>query len=84
MTLAWHPEQEEKLAFATNEGRIGLFDTKNPNNVPVLLKSFTNKEVYAICWCYLTDDKRQRRMVLLACGKSDLAYYYVTGQSKHG
>ncbi|XP_050100042.1 protein rigor mortis [Anopheles aquasalis] len=83
MTLAWHPEQEEKLAFATNEGRIGLFDTKNANNVPVLLKSFTNKDIYAISWCYLTDEKGQRRMILLACGKSDLAYYYVTGQSKH-
>uniref|UniRef100_A0A2M4AFL4 Putative wd40 domain protein n=1 Tax=Anopheles triannulatus TaxID=58253 RepID=A0A2M4AFL4_9DIPT len=83
MTLAWHPEQEEKLAFATNEGRIGLFDTKNPKNVPVLLKSFTNKEIYALCWCYLTDEKSQRRMILMACGKSDLAYYYVTGQNKH-
>ncbi|ETN57926.1 hypothetical protein AND_010499 [Anopheles darlingi] len=83
MTLAWHPEQEEKLAFATNEGRIGLLDTTNPNNVPVLLKSFTNKDIYAMCWCYLTDEKGQRRMVLLACSKSDLAYYYVTGQSKH-
>lgn len=84
MSIDWHPEDEQKLAFGTNEGRIGVIDTGSVSNVPVILKPFTNKTIYALKWCYLTDSKKQRRLVLFACGKSDLAYYHVTGSNKNG
>ncbi|KFB49251.1 AGAP010152-PA-like protein [Anopheles sinensis] len=83
MSIDWHPEDEQKLAFGTNEGRIGVIDTGSVSNVPVILKPFTNKTIYALKWCYLTDSKKQRRLVLFACGKSDLAYYHVTGSNKN-
>ncbi|XP_053673892.1 protein rigor mortis [Anopheles nili] len=83
MVLDWHPEEEEKLAFATKEGRIGVVNTRSPTNVPILLKSFTNKEVYALKWCYLTDEKQQRRLVLFASGKTVLVYYHFSGVQKY-
>uniref|UniRef100_A0A182K4Q5 WD repeat-containing protein 55 homolog n=1 Tax=Anopheles christyi TaxID=43041 RepID=A0A182K4Q5_9DIPT len=83
MFLAWHPEEEDKLAFATNEGRIGVLDTSSMSNFPVIMKPFTNKEVYALHWCYLTDDKQEKRLVLFACGKNELAYYHMSGVHKY-
>uniref|UniRef100_A0A182NPW3 Uncharacterized protein n=1 Tax=Anopheles dirus TaxID=7168 RepID=A0A182NPW3_9DIPT len=83
MILAWHPEDEEKLAFGTKEGRIGVMDTGSSNNVPTVLKSFTNKEVYALQWCYLTDEQQEKRLVLFACGKTNLAYYRMSGSQKY-
>ncbi|XP_049280865.1 protein rigor mortis isoform X2 [Anopheles funestus] len=83
MQLCWHPEEEEKLAFGTKEGRIGIFDTSSSSNVPVLLKPFTNREVYGLQWCFLTDDKQEKRLVLLACSKVELVYYHMSGAQKH-
>ncbi|XP_058126017.1 protein rigor mortis isoform X1 [Anopheles coustani] len=82
-SLDWHPEDEQKLAFGTNEGRIGVIDTGSGSNVPVILKPFTNRTIYALKWCYLTDSNKQRRLVLFASGKSELAYYHVTGSNKN-
>uniref|UniRef100_A0A182U7X9 Uncharacterized protein n=1 Tax=Anopheles melas TaxID=34690 RepID=A0A182U7X9_9DIPT len=79
MFLAWHPEEEDKLAFATNEGRVGVLDTSSMSNVPVIMKPFINKEVYALHWCFLTNDKQERRLVLFACGTNELAYYHMSG-----
>uniref|UniRef100_A0A182Q7I2 WD repeat-containing protein 55 homolog n=1 Tax=Anopheles farauti TaxID=69004 RepID=A0A182Q7I2_9DIPT len=83
ISVAWHPEDEEKLAFGTKEGRIGVIDTSNPSNIPMVLKSFTNKEVYCLQWCYLTNEKQEKRLVLFACGKVKLAYYHMTGSQKY-
>ncbi|XP_053665284.1 protein rigor mortis [Anopheles marshallii] len=83
MQLCWHPEEEEKLAFGTKEGRIGILDTGSATNVPVLLKPFTNKEVYGLQWCYLTDYKQEKKLILIACSKVKLVYYYMTGAQKH-
>uniref|UniRef100_A0A182JMI9 Uncharacterized protein n=1 Tax=Anopheles atroparvus TaxID=41427 RepID=A0A182JMI9_ANOAO len=83
MSLDWHPEDEQKLAFGTEEGRIGVIDTGSVSNVPVILKPFTNKPIYALKWCYLSDGNKQRRLVLFASGKSELAYYYMTGSNKY-
>lgn len=84
MFLAWHPEEEDKLAFATNEGRVGVLDTSSMSNVPVIMKPFINKEVYALHWCFLTNDKQERRLVLFACGTNELAYYHMSGAHKYG
>ncbi|XP_052863974.1 protein rigor mortis [Anopheles cruzii] len=80
--LAWHPEEEERLAFGTCEGRIGILNTESVTNGPILLNAFINKDVYALCWGYLTDDKNQRQLALFASGKSELAYYYLSGPGK--
>uniref|UniRef100_A0A182WA53 Uncharacterized protein n=1 Tax=Anopheles minimus TaxID=112268 RepID=A0A182WA53_9DIPT len=83
MQLCWHPEEEEKIAFGTKEGRIGVLDTSSSKNVPVILKPFTNKEVYGLLWCFLTGDDQQKRLVLFACSKTILVYYHMTGAQKH-
>uniref|UniRef100_A0A182PCI0 Uncharacterized protein n=1 Tax=Anopheles epiroticus TaxID=199890 RepID=A0A182PCI0_9DIPT len=83
MFLAWHPEDEEKLAFATSEGRVGVIDTSSMTNVPVIMKPFTTKEVYALHWCYLTDEKQEKRLILFACSKNELVYYHMSGAQKY-
>ncbi|XP_058062846.1 protein rigor mortis [Anopheles bellator] len=80
--LAWHPEEEEKLAFGTCDGRVGILNTESVTNGPILLNAFINKDVYALCWGYLTDDKNQRQLALFASGKTELAYYYLSGPGK--
>ncbi|XP_055634618.1 protein rigor mortis [Toxorhynchites rutilus septentrionalis] len=81
--LDWHPVRENYIAFGTSEGRIGLYDTNNPNNVPVLLASFLSTDVYTLKWCELTDEFHQKSVVLFATGKSKLAYYKMIGAGKH-
>uniref|UniRef100_A0A182YIM0 WD_REPEATS_REGION domain-containing protein n=1 Tax=Anopheles stephensi TaxID=30069 RepID=A0A182YIM0_ANOST len=83
MQLCWHPEEEEKLAFGTNEGRIGILDTGHSSYVPVILKPFTNKDIYGLEWCYLTNAKQEKRLVLLACSNTELVYYPMAGAQKH-
>ncbi|XP_050072568.1 protein rigor mortis [Anopheles maculipalpis] len=83
MNICWHPEEEEKLAFGTKEGRIGILDTDHSNNVPVILKPFTNKEVYGLQWCYLTNARQEKRLVLMACSKIELVYYPMSGAQKY-
>ncbi|XP_053694685.1 protein rigor mortis [Sabethes cyaneus] len=73
--LDWHPERENIIAFGTSEGRIGVLDTNNQINVPVLLNSFISTDVYALKWCEMTDELRVRQTVLFATGKNKMAYY---------
>ncbi|XP_058451329.1 protein rigor mortis isoform X2 [Malaya genurostris] len=73
--LDWHPERENIIAFGTSEGRIGMLDTNNQINVPVLLPSFLSTDVYSLRWSEITDEMRVRQTVLFATGKSKMAYY---------
>uniref|UniRef100_A0A182MVR0 Uncharacterized protein n=1 Tax=Anopheles culicifacies TaxID=139723 RepID=A0A182MVR0_9DIPT len=83
MQLCWHPEEEEKIAFGTKEGRVGILDTSSSKNVPIILKPFTNKEIYGLYWCFLTDADKKKGLVLFACSKTILVYYRMTGAQKH-
>ncbi|XP_055539791.1 protein rigor mortis isoform X2 [Wyeomyia smithii] len=73
--LDWHPERENIIAFGTSEGRIGVLDTNNQINVPVLLNPFISTDVYALKWCEMSDELRVRQTVLFATGKNKMAYY---------
>ncbi|XP_058815393.1 protein rigor mortis-like isoform X2 [Topomyia yanbarensis] len=73
--LDWHPERENIIAFGTSEGRVGMLDTNNQINVPVLLPSFLSTDVYSLKWSEITDDMRVRQTVLFATGKAKMAYY---------
>ncbi|XP_014204867.1 gem-associated protein 5 isoform X2 [Copidosoma floridanum] len=48
-SLSWHPEKENILAFGTDEGRIGLFDT-NTKKPPQLAKQFFKQTIYTLGW----------------------------------
>ena len=48
--LAWHPTTEGRLAFGTNEGRVGVFDTLAPAKAPWLSRSYHKGTVYNLNW----------------------------------
>ncbi|XP_014224156.1 gem-associated protein 5 [Trichogramma pretiosum] len=70
-SLAWHPEKENILAFATNEGRVGTFDiySKKP---PTLYKQYHRHVVYTIGWGPAPD---VNGFALYSCGDNELVYY---------
>lgn len=77
LCLSWHPKMENLLAFSTREGRIGLLDTNHSNNVPIIFRSFSSKEVYSIAWANFNNTS-----MLLACDSNCFVYYPEKGSSK--
>ena len=71
--ISWHPEKENLLAYATEEGRIGMFNT-NSNKPPTLLRQYHRNVVYSIGWGANPDDKQH---VLYSCAEGELVYYDV-------
>lgn len=69
--ISWHPEKENLLAYATEEGRIGLFNT-NGNRPPVLYRQYHRGIVYTIAWGPSPENKHY---VLYSCGEGELVYY---------
>ncbi|KAI4503668.1 hypothetical protein M0802_001071 [Mischocyttarus mexicanus] len=70
-SVAWHPTNENLIAFGTSEGRIGVFDT-NGNKSPILYRQYYKKVVYTLQWgpCPGTEN-----YALYSCGEGDLIYY---------
>ncbi|XP_031783799.1 gem-associated protein 5 [Nasonia vitripennis] len=69
--LSWHPEKENLLAFATNEGRVGTFDT-NSRKPPILLRQYHRRIIYSIGWGPAPNVKEY---ALYTCGDGELVYY---------
>lgn len=70
LAISWHPEKDNLIAFSTREGRIAILDTTRFTNVPIILKSFTTHEIYALTWAKLGN-----AIILLACSGGKLVYY---------
>lgn len=97
LCLAWHPDNENLLAFSTEDGRVAVYDISKPSNVPKLMKPFTGKPVYQLSWAKIgiaanstsvvtTDDtttKPLTRTVLFACSRGNLVYFPESGESKN-
>ena len=49
MSLAWHPSKEGRLAFGTEDGKVGLYDVLTLR-APVISESYHMKPVYAMSW----------------------------------
>ncbi|XP_078712810.1 gem-associated protein 5 isoform X2 [Lampetra fluviatilis] len=47
--LAWHPSREGRLAFGTDEGKVGIYDLYN-NKPPQISSSYHKKTVYSLSW----------------------------------
>ncbi|KAJ8675733.1 hypothetical protein QAD02_011519 [Eretmocerus hayati] len=69
--LAWHPEKENLLAFATNEGRVGIFDT-NASKPPVLCRQYHRHIIYSLAW---GPAPNVNQYALYVCGDGELVYY---------
>ncbi|XP_008548447.1 gem-associated protein 5 [Microplitis demolitor] len=48
--IAWHPTEENILAFGTAEGRVGAFDTNNTTKLPTLYRQHHRRTVYSLAW----------------------------------
>ncbi|XP_076633112.1 gem nuclear organelle associated protein rigor mortis isoform X2 [Colletes latitarsis] len=70
-TISWHPEKENLLAYATEEGRIGVFDT-NGNKPPILYRQYHRNVVYSINWGPHPNNKQY---VLYSCAEGELVFY---------
>lgn len=74
LSLTWHPEKDNILAFSTREGRIGILDVNKSSNVPTVLSSFSSQEVYSIAWAKMSSNGNDS-MNLIACNGHKLVYY---------
>ena len=76
--MSWHPEKENLLAFATNEGRVGVFDT-NVKKPPIILRQYHRHTVYTIGW---GPAPNVTEYALYTCGDGELVYYNLERLSK--
>lgn len=63
--LAWHPTVEGRLAFGTDEGRVGIFDTLAPSKPPLLSRTYHKGTVYNLAWATLPN---KNGLFLYSCG----------------
>ncbi|XP_063698982.1 protein rigor mortis [Culicoides brevitarsis] len=87
LTLAWHPEKENSLAFGTREGQVGLFDSNKLSQSPITMKPFFSKDVYSVTWGkFRQQDGADLAWTLFACGfrgnSAYLAYFPQQGNNK--
>lgn len=80
LSIAWHPEKENILAFSTKEGRVGVFDVNRLGGQPIIMLPFSGKEVYSVTWV-----KRDGVDVLelFCCTVGKLVYYPQQGSQKY-
>lgn len=80
MSIAWHPEKENLLAFSTKEGRVGVFDMNKLGGQPVIMLPFSGKEVYSVTWV-----KREGsdNLEIFCTTMGKLVYYPQSGSNKH-
>ncbi|XP_011499580.1 PREDICTED: gem-associated protein 5 [Ceratosolen solmsi marchali] len=70
-SLCWHPEKENILAFATNEGRVGTFDI-NSKRPPTIYRMYHRYVIYRIGW---GPAPNVQEYALYTCGDGELVYY---------
>ena len=59
------------LAFATDEGRIGIFDT-NSKKAPILCRQYYRHTVYSVGW---GPAPNINGYALYSCGDNEIVYY---------
>lgn len=89
LSVAWHPEKENLLAFGTREGRIGIFNTNQLSSSPLIMKPFHSKDVHSVTWGkFRANPTEEMAWTLFSCGSSGsagkLAYFPQQGPSKGG
>lgn len=65
-SLAWHPSVEGHLAFGTDEGRVGVFDTLNSSKSPLLSRTYHRGSVYNLGWA--PQPNKESSLFLYSCG----------------
>ncbi|CAD6240854.1 GSCOCG00008959001-RA-CDS [Cotesia congregata] len=70
--LAWHPTEENLLAFGTAEGRVGMFDTNNPNKLPTIFRQYHRRTVYSLSWAPKPGSDKYG---LYSCADNELVYF---------
>lgn len=69
--ISWHPEKENLLAYATEEGRVGVFNINN-NKLPTLYRQYHRNTIYTLSW---GPNPENKQYVLYSCGEGELVYY---------
>ncbi|XP_055836435.1 protein rigor mortis [Episyrphus balteatus] len=71
-SLVWGPNPGF-LAFGTNEGRVGIFNTDNPKMAPFLYHPVSGKPIYSIDW---------KNHYIYVCCNEKVALYHDNMQNK--
>lgn len=61
MALSWHPAKTGFLAFGTEDGKVGIYDTLS-QRPPVTAETYHLKSVYVLSWgprCYVKCDAKE-------------------------
>ncbi|XP_044005002.1 gem-associated protein 5-like isoform X2 [Aphidius gifuensis] len=72
ISVAWHPEKENLLAFGTSEGRIGVFDTSKIQKEPELFRQHHRRSIYSLGWAPKSENESKNKFNLYACGDGEL------------
>lgn len=70
ITLAWHPVIENQLAFGSNEGRIGVYDTNKIQKEPILYRQHHRRYIYSLGWG--PSAEKDNKYCLYSCGDGEL------------
>ncbi|NWI97895.1 GEMI5 protein, partial [Pitta sordida] len=75
--LSWHPTKEGSLAFGTDDGKVGIFDTFSSsakNKPPQISSTYHKRTVYALAWGPATpplaagEESEHPSVTLYSCG----------------
>ncbi|XP_076752197.1 gem-associated protein 5-like isoform X2 [Xylocopa sonorina] len=69
--ISWHPEKENLLAYATEEGRVGVFNITG-GKPPTVYRQYHRNIVYVIGW---GPNPKNKQHVLYSCAEGELVYY---------
>lgn len=74
--MAYHPEIEHILAFGTDDGRVGIFNSIGRHNLNYLETVLTHP-VYCLCWAPLPNTKVHGNveLFLYAVGNGQIIIY---------
>ncbi|VEN63097.1 unnamed protein product, partial [Callosobruchus maculatus] len=71
--VVWHPDNENIMAFGTQEGRVGFFDLEDKSGVPKVMSHFFTNEIYKLQWAPIKDES----YALFTTSEGKLVYWNI-------
>ncbi|VVC34354.1 WD40/YVTN repeat-like-containing domain,WD40-repeat-containing domain,Quinoprotein alcohol [Cinara cedri] len=77
LSLAYHPKNDNLLAFGTDDGRVGIINLRRKQNNVNLLKTVLSHPVYRLCWAPLPNQivDVDTKFSLYAVGNGQILIY---------
>ena len=83
LALTWHPLRENMLAFATDEGRIGITDALSPRTSPTIFDFKHRSSVYNLIFGpTLKKSEEEKSLSLYSLGDNSIFMHHPHGKEK--